>query len=129
MSSVPSSGAAAGAVPAAVWRSLAGSVMATHLIVSLFMVFGGVLVVRELVVWWAHIPLAAWGVVVHAGNITCPLTPLEKHFRRLAGDEVYDAGFVQRYLAPRGLQGRALDWAVIALLVVVNAIVYATGWR
>lgn len=126
MSSVPSS-EAAGAVPASVWRALAGSVMATHLIVSLFMVFGGVLVVRGLVAWWAHVPLAAWGVLVHAGNITCPLTPLEKRFRRLAGDSVYDAGFVQRYIAPRGLQGRKLDFAVIALLVVVNAIVYATG--
>lgn len=112
---------------APLWRFLAAGVMSTHLIVSLFMVFGGVLVMRDLVAWWMHLPLAAWGVLVHSANITCPLTPLEKRFRRLAGQSVYEAGFVQRYIAPRGLHGRALDWAVVTLLVVVNAVVYATG--
>jgi hypothetical protein len=28
----------------------------------------------------------------------CPLTPLEKHFRQLGGDESYEGGFVDRYV-------------------------------
>jgi hypothetical protein len=28
----------------------------------------------------------------------CPLTPLEKHFRRLGAEEGYEGGFVDRYV-------------------------------
>lgn len=98
--------------------------MVTHLLVSVFIVFGGLLVLWGVIPWWVQVPFAAWGLYVHIANRTCPLTPLEKTCRSRAGEQPYEHGFVARYLAPSGLSGRRLDYAVAMLIVVANAIIY-----
>ncbi|HEY6839418.1 MAG TPA: DUF2784 domain-containing protein [Geobacteraceae bacterium] len=66
----------------------------------LFVVGGGFLVIRWPRLAWIHIPAALWGATVEFTGWICPLTPLENHFRLLAGDEGYSGGFIAHYLVP-----------------------------
>lgn len=96
-----------------------------------FVVFGGLLAWRWRRVVYVHLPCAAWGAVLSLMGWPCPLTPVENHFRALAGQAGYAGGFVAHYLVPliypagmtRGIQV-GLGIAVIA----INAAVYA-AWR
>lgn len=109
------------------YRGIATGLVALHAVVSAFMVFGGLLVWRGLVPMWVHVPLAAWGVIVHLANWTCPLTPMEKRMRRAAGMPVYDTGFVEQYLMPRAVRGRVSSTGHVAVglgLLVVNLAIY-----
>jgi len=49
---------------------------------------------------FVHIPAAIWGAAVEIFGWICPLTPLENHFRDLAGETLYSGDFVARYLLP-----------------------------
>ena len=79
---------------------------------------------------WAHLPAAAWAAVVEATSGVCPLTPLENHFRRLAGGAPYEGDFVTRHLLlviyPEGLTSSAQRF-LAGLVVAVNAAVYAVA--
>jgi uncharacterized membrane protein (DUF485 family) len=59
------------------------------------------------------------------------LTPLENHWRRLAGEEGYAGGFVEHYLMaalyPEGLT-RGLQIALGLVVLAVNAAVYVRVW-
>jgi hypothetical protein len=106
---------------------LAGAVMVLHTVVSLFILLGALLVWRGLVPVWLHLPLAAWGVLTHVANVTCPLTPLEKWLRREGGMPVYETGFVEQYLMPRALRGRVTRAGHITLglvILAVNVLIY-----
>ena len=109
------------------YRTLTAALVVVHLAVSLFMVFGGLLVWRGLAPAWVHLPLAAWGVFVHVANVTCPLTPLEKCLRRRAGLPAYERGFVEQYLMPRSMRGKVTRHGHVLIglgLLAVNAAVY-----
>ncbi len=63
----------------------------------------------------------------------CPLTPLENHWRRLAGELGYPGGFVEHYvvsvLYPAGLTQR-VQLVLGMLVLVVNGAIYAwVLWR
>jgi hypothetical protein len=114
---------------------LAALVAATHFVVSMYILFGGLLVVWGLVPMWWHIPIAAWGVWVHLVNWTCPLTPLEKWLRIRAGEAAYSEGFVERYILPRRFRGRVTNaghrlvgLGVLAVnLAIYSVIVFRNG--
>lgn len=76
----------------------ADAVVIVHLAFILFVGLGGLLAWRWPKVVWAHVPAAIYGIAIVAVGFDCPLTPLEKHFRRLAGEGGYAGGFVDRYL-------------------------------
>ena len=78
--------------------AIADVVVVAHLAFILFVGIGGLLAWRWPRVVWAHVPAAAYGIAIVAVGFDCPLTPLEKHFRRLAGERGYEGGFVDRYL-------------------------------
>lgn len=111
---------------------LADSVLLLHLAFILFVVFGGFLLRRFPRLVWLQLPAAAWGALIEFGGWTCPLTPLENHLRRLAGQAGYEGGFIAHYLLPviypealtRGMQ-LALGIGVLA----INAIAYAWWYR
>lgn len=98
----------------------------------LFVVLGGLLVFRWPRAAWVHLPAAAWGAWVEWAGRVCPLTPLENHFRRLAGQTGYAGGFVEHYvipvLYPAGLT-RNLQWVLGGLVVGINLLVYGIAWR
>jgi len=83
-----------------VYNVLASAIVLAHLLFIAFVICGGLLVIRwpRLVV--VHLPAAVWGAVVEIFGWVCPLTPLENHFRLLAGNSSYSGDFIARYLLP-----------------------------
>jgi hypothetical protein len=71
-----------------------------HLGFVMFVVLGGFLAWRWRLLIWAHAPVVLYGALIEFIGWTCPLTPLENHFRRLAGESGYQGGFIEHYLIP-----------------------------
>jgi Protein of Unknown function (DUF2784) len=98
-----------------------------HLAFIIFVIAGGLCVLRWPRLAWIHLPVAIWGMLVEAGGLACPLTSLENHLRRAAGMAGYNEGFLEHYLFaviyPAGLT-RPIELAIAALVLVVNAGVY-----
>lgn len=118
-------------MPAAVFRALADLVVVLHLGFVLFVVLGGLLVLRYPRLAWAHLPCAAWGALIEFAGWICPLTPLENWLRRQGGGAGYAGGFVERYLLPILYPGHLTRGIQIALgiaVVAVNVLVYWRVW-
>jgi hypothetical protein len=81
-----------------VYRFLADAVVVVHFGFVVFVAVGGLLAWRWPRVLWLHVPSVVWGIGIVAVGYECPLTPLEKHFRRLGGEPGYGGGFVDRYI-------------------------------
>ena len=109
------------------FRLLADAIVVLHLAFVLFVVAGGLLVLRWPRVVWFHLPAVAWGVWVELAGRICPLTPLENWLRQRGGETVYTATFVDQYLMPilypAGLS-RDIQWMLGVFVVVVNLCVY-----
>ena len=111
---------------------LADLVVVGHALFVLFVVFGGVAVLRWRRLAWLHLPAAVWGVAIELGGWACPLTYLENRFRRLAGEAGYGGSFIEHYLVPvlypLGLTEQSqVTLGLSALLV--NLAIYAFFWR
>lgn len=117
------------------YRLIADSLVVLHLGFVVFVVLGGLSVIRWPRVVWVHLPVAIWGAAIEFGNIICPLTPLENYFRRQAGLAEYHTSFIEQYVLPvlypaqltRGLQ-LALGITVVAINLSIYAFVYRQ-WR
>jgi len=109
------------------YRWLADAVVVLHAAFVVFVVLGGVLVIRWRRLAWLHVPAAIWGALIEFAGWICPLTPLENSFRGRAGDAGYAGGFVEHYLLralyPDGLTP-SVRWLLGAIVVVVNGIAY-----
>jgi hypothetical protein len=111
---------------------LADLTVLVHLLFVLFVVFGGIAVLRRPWLAWVHLPAAIWGATVELMGWVCPLTPLEGHFRRLGGESGYGGGFIQHYLEPLlyPLGLTAERQVLLGLGVVgITAVVYARFWQ
>lgn len=82
------------------YRLLADATVALHLAFIVFVVLGGLLVLRWPRAAWLHAPAAAWVVYLEFAGAICPLTPLENAFRARAGEAGYAGGFIDHYLMP-----------------------------
>lgn len=112
-----------------VFLFLADAIVVVHLGFVLFVILGGLLVVRWPRIAWVHVPSAVWGVAVEFADWTCPLTPVENAFRDRAGLAAYRGDFVEQHVLPllypaRLTRGTQLLLGGVALGV--NALVY---WR
>jgi uncharacterized protein DUF2784 len=111
------------------YRRAADLVLVAHLAFVVFVVAGGVLVVRWRRLAWVHVPVALWGIAIACLGFVCPLTPLENRLRRLGGEGGYEGGFIEHYvtalLYPAGLT-REAQLALGALALAFNVVVY---WR
>ena len=111
-------------------------VVLLHFAFILFVVLGGLLVLRWPKLAWLHLPAAAWGVAIELRGGICPLTPLENALRRAAGEAGYGGGFIEHYLLPiiypaaltRDIQ-LLLGLAVLLLNLAVYAWVVRHRWR
>ena len=115
------------------WNSIAAdAVMAFHFAFIAFALLGSFLVLRWTRVIWLHLPALAWGAYIELSGNICPLTPLENHFRELAGEGGYFGGFITHYLGPiiypAGLT-RSTQYLALGVLVVINLAGYALIWR
>ena len=77
---------------------LADLLVLFHATFVLFVVAGGLLVLKWPRLAWLHIPCALWGVLIEFGGWICPLTPLENTLRQRAGEAGYSGGFVEHYV-------------------------------
>jgi hypothetical protein len=114
------------------YRLLADAVLLAHAAFVAFVVLGGLLALRWPRLAWLHLPAAAWGAGIEFAGGICPLTPLENHWRRLAGEQGYAGGFIEHYvlalLYPDGLT-REVQLALGILVLAINAAIYAFVWR
>lgn len=110
------------------WRMAADALVLVHLSFILFVLLGGLLLLRWPSLIWLHVPAVAWGVIVECLHLGCPLTPWENQLRRMAGQAGYEGGFIEHYLIPliypAGLTPAIQLW-LGAIVVLVNAAVYA----
>lgn len=114
------------------WRVGADAVVVLHLTFVLFVVFGGFLTWRWPKVALVHVPVALYGAVIELVGFTCPLTPLEKHLRRLARTTGYEGGFVEHYIVRLLYPGEftaGVRLVLAASVVAVNAVAYLGLWR
>jgi hypothetical protein len=110
-----------------IYRALADLVLVVHLLFVLFVVLGGLLVLRWPAVALLHIPAAVWGVLIEYTGWICPLTPLENLLRVRGGEAGYTGGFIQHYiqplLYPAGLT-RGTQIVLGSLVLVLNLSAY-----
>jgi hypothetical protein len=110
------------------FRGLADLVLLVHLLFVVFVVGGGLLVLRRPRLAWVHVPVALYGALIEFAGFICPLTPLENWLRRLGGEAGYEGGFVEHYvtaaLYPSGLT-REIQIGIGVGVLVLNAVVYA----
>jgi len=113
------------------YRLLADFVLVVHAAFVVFVMLGGLAVLRWPRLAWVHLPVVIWGAGIEFAGGICPLTPLENHWRRLAGEQGYTGGFVEQYvlaaLYPEGLT-RGMQLALGLLVIAVNAVIYFRVW-
>ena len=105
----------------------ADTVMAIHFLFIAFVLTGSFLILWKRWIIWLHIPALAWGIWIEASGRICPLTPLENHYRDLAGQTTYGEGFITHYLGPiiypAGLT-RSTQFIIMCILIAVNVVGY-----
>ena len=110
------------------YRALARAVSGLHLVFALFVMLGGVLVLRWSSLLWVHVFAVLWAAATTIMDLGCPLTPWEKTAWRRGGREPYDEGFLQHYVMRRSTSSREESRRQhIALgigVVVFNVVVY-----
>jgi hypothetical protein len=115
-----------------IYGLLADVALVAHAGFVVFVVVGGLLVLRWPRMAWIHVPCAIWGVWVEVAGRVCPLTPLEVSWRRRAGEVGYSGGFLEHYvtavLYPAGLT-RDVQVGLGVAVLVLNLVAYVLVWR
>ena len=113
------------------WQSieehLADAVVGFHFLFVVFVVLGGLLLVRWPALVWVHLPTAIWGALIELRGWICPLTPLEKLLRAQAGQAGYEGGFIEHYLLPVLYPAeltRGVQLVLGAVVIGLNAAIY-----
>ena len=110
-----------------VYPLLADVVVWVHLGFVVFVVLGGLLLMKWPGLIWIHLPAVCWGVAIELSGWICPLTPFENWLRHKGGEENYQFDFIAQYLLPilypQGLTRRS-QIVLGALVLVVNAAIY-----
>jgi hypothetical protein len=110
---------------------LADLVVVIHLAFIMFVGAGSLLAWRRPWLVWLHAPALFWAASSITIGVPCPLTPLEKLFRRMGGEGAYSGGFVDHYIEgvvyPEPLT--PLLRAVAVVLVIVGYTMLYRGRR
>ncbi len=83
-----------------VYKLLADFVLLLHLAFITFVIFGGLLAIKNVKWAWLHVPAAIWAGLVEFAGWICPLTPLENWLYFRAGAGTYQDSFIAHYLFP-----------------------------
>jgi len=110
-----------------VYNVLANAIVLAHFLFIAFVICGGLLVIHWPRLAVVHLPAVVWGAAVEIYGLVCPITPLENHFRMLAGDTSYSGDFIARYLLlviyPENLT-TTIQQLLGCLVIAVNVIIY-----
>jgi hypothetical protein len=105
----------------------ADAIVVFHFLFIVFVVTGGLLVLRRPRLAWIHLPAVVWGAGIEFTGGICPLTPLENYLRRLGGESTYSGDFVMQYLLPVIYPENltvTTQYILGALVILINLIVY-----
>jgi hypothetical protein len=80
------------------YRALVTVILAAHFAYLAYAVFGGFLAWRWIHAIWPHLAAGAWGLVVVAFAVECPLTSAESWARERAGEAALTRGFIDRFV-------------------------------
>ena len=109
------------------YNVLANAIVLAHFLFIAFVICGGLLVIHWPRLAVVHLPAVVWGAAVEIYGLVCPITPLENHFRMLAGDTSYSGDFIARYLLlviyPENLT-TTIQQLLGCLVIAVNVIIY-----
>jgi hypothetical protein len=111
---------------------LADLVLIVHLTFVIFVLCGGLLVLRWRRIAWLHLPAAIWGAAVEFGGWICPLTPLENWLRAQGGETSYNSDFLAQYLLPVLYPGdltRDIQLLLGTGVVILNTAIYWWLWQ
>lgn len=115
-----------------IFRLAADGLLLLHLAFIFFVMAGGFLAIWKPWIIWLHLPAAVWGMLIELIGWTCPLTPLENHFRKLSGEGGYQGGFIDHYLFPL-IYPESLtiktQYVLGSLVLIVNTLIYFWLWR
>ena len=114
------------------YRIGADFILLLHLIFVIFVMAGGLLVLKWPRLAWWHLPAVAWGATVEFTGWMCPLTPLETVLRSWGGSTTYDTGFIEHYLLPLLYPAqltRDVEVVLGAIVIALNVVVYGWLWR
>ncbi|MCX5849901.1 MAG: DUF2784 domain-containing protein [Deltaproteobacteria bacterium] len=114
------------------YNVFADTIVVTHFLFIAFVICGGLLVIRWPRMAIVHLPAAIWGAAMEILGWVCPLTPLENHFRNLAGNSVYSGDFIVRYLIPLIYPEHlttTIQQFLGGMVIVVNVIIYIIAIR
>lgn len=103
-------------------------VIVFHFLFMVFVVAGGLLVLRRPRMAFLHLPAAFWGAFVELSGGICPLTPLENHLRRLGGENAYSGDFIVQYLVPVIYPAHltvSIQYILGSVVIAINLIIYA----
>jgi hypothetical protein len=104
---------------------LADLLVALHFSFILFVIFGGLLVLKWPKLIWLHLPAAIWGALIEFSGLLCPLTIYENRLRSARGG--YANGFIEHYIMPiiypAGLT-REIQLGFGSVVIVLNLLVY-----
>jgi len=116
-----------------IFSLLADLAVLVHAMFVLFVVCGGLAVLRWPRLAWLHLPAAIWGVIIELQGWICPLTYLENHFRRLGGEAGYGGSFIEHYLEPLlyplGLTSHSQVIMAMGVLGINAAVYFRLWWK
>ena len=111
----------------------ADAIVALHFAFVVFVVGGGLLVLRWPRVAWLHLPAALWGALVEFANLPCPLTELEYALSPTDQNDAFVARLLMPLLYPDlirpGVLTRPVQIALGCVVVALNAGVYGCAFR
>lgn len=110
-----------------VFRMLADATVVLHAAFVVFVLLGGLLVLRRPRLAWAHVPAVLWAAWVELAGRVCPLTPLENWLREQGGEAAYGSDFVEHHLLPLlypASLSREIQWGFGGAVLAINAAMY-----
>jgi len=108
---------------------LADLVVTVHFAFVLFVIVGGLFVLRWQWCAWIHVPAVLWAVLIAFTGWICPLTPLENWLRVKGGAVAYPSSFIEHYILPvlyPARLTRELQITLGLLILGINLGIY--GW-
>jgi hypothetical protein len=113
------------------YRLGADLIVILHFGFVLFVLVGGLLLLKWPRLAWLHIPAVAWGAFVEFSGWICPLTPLENWLRTQAGEAEYAGDFIPQCLSavlyPEALT-REVQIVLGTLVLAANVAIYGRVW-
>ena len=112
------------------YRLIGEAAMVVHFLILVFMAAGGFLAWRWPRLIWAHLAVAAWGLVSVVTGVECPLTAVEDWGRRNAGERgLTPGGFIDHYIEGVVYPQEYTNLARLGVLILVLVSWLGYLWR